>query len=361
MQLKNKNNRTWIEISENALLSNVSAIRKKINGKKIMAVVKSNAYGHGLEETVPILKNKVDWFAVDNINESLEIRKLQIKTPILVLGYSPISQIEKILNKNISITVCNKETLKKIASLKPKTKVKVHLKIETGMNRQGIFVKDLLNFVSFIKKNERYLFLEGIYSHFSDAKRKDGKEYTNKQLSEFEKIQNLVGVPLRHTAATHATFLYPDSHFDMVRTGIGLYGLWPESLAPVLSWKSVVAQVKEVEKGEFVGYERTWKAKKKTKIAVIPVGYYDGFDRGLSNKGGVLIKGEFASVIGLVSMNMITVDVSGIKNVHLEDEVVIIGRQGKEEIKAGELAKILGTTYYEVVSRINPLLPRTVV
>lgn len=367
--------RTWLEISKKALISNANQFRKLVKDKKILAVLKSNAYGHGLKEVAQILNPKIDWFGVDNLKEALVINELGLGKPILILGYTPLSWLPQIVNKNISLTVYNKETLKKIIALRPPKKVKIHLKIETGMNRQGVFIKNLLDFIKIIERNDKYLLLEGMSTHFSDIKRPPDFSYSKYQLGLFKKAigildRNNFEVPIFHCAATSATLLYPETYFDMVRVGIGLYGLWPSKqvrkngvkikLRPALSWKSVVAQVKEINKGEFVGYGRTWRAKRKTKIAVIPVGYYDGFDRGLSNLGRVLIKGKFAPVVGRVSMDMITVDISEIPHVRLEEEVVLIGKSGKKEITAEEVAEKTGTIGYEIIARINPLLSRFV-
>lgn len=369
---KDRQFKTWLEISGGSLVHNLKLFRKMVGPKrKILCVVKANAYGHGLAEVAGILNKEkdTDWFGVDNLNEALAIKKLGIKKPILILGYTRLSDLEKTIQKNISFVVYNKETLKKIVYLKSKKAARIHLKIETGLNRQGIKKDEVLEFLSLIKEHKKYIRLEGIYTHFADF---EDAAFIRKQLGEFEDSIRLVKENgfkdfLAHFAATGVTILYPGSHFDAVRIGIGLYGLSPsrkpldKNMKPVASWKSIVAQVKEIEKGESVGYGRTWIARKKTKIAVIPIGYSDGFDRHLSNSGRVLIKGKFAKVLGRVMMNMIVVDASSIKNLRPEEEVVLIGKSKKDEILAEEIAEKLGTISYEVISRINPHLPRIVV
>ncbi|MBI3443278.1 alanine racemase [Candidatus Woesebacteria bacterium] len=364
--------KTWVEISKGALTHNLRFFRKLVGEEtKVLCVLKANAYGHGLKEVAEILNKErdADWFGVDNLEEALLIKKLGVAKPILVLGYTRLSNLKETTLNGISFVISNKETLEKIVSLKLNKAARVHLKIETGLNRQGTRRIDVLKILSFIKKHKKYIYLEGVYTHFADF---EDAPFVYKQLVEFKNTVRLVKENgfkrfIVHSAATGATILCPNARFDMVRIGIGLYGLSPslkplnKELRAVASWKSVVAQVKEAGKDESVGYGRTWFAKKKTRIAVIPIGYSDGFDRHFSNKGKILVKGRFASVLGRVMMNMIVVDVDGIKNLNPEEEAILIGRSGQNKITAEDLAESLGTISYEVVSRINPLLPRVVV
>lgn len=364
--------KTWVEISRSALTHNLRFFRKLVGKKtKILCVVKANAYGHGLKEVTEILGKlrDTDWFGVDNLEEALLIKKLGVTKPVLVLGYTRLFDLKETMLNGISFVISNKETLEKIVSLKLNKAARVHLKIETGLNRQGIKRNEILKFLSFIKKHKKYIYLEGVCTHFADF---ENASFVREQLVEFKNAVRLVKENgfkgfIVHSAATGAAILYRDARFDMVRIGIGLYGLSPalsplnKELRAVASWKSIVAQVKEADKNESVGYGRTWFATKKTKIAVIPIGYADGFDRHLSNKGRVLIRGKFAKVLGRVMMNMIVVDVTNILNLKAEEEAVLIGKSKKNEILAEELAEKLGTISYEVFSRVNPLLPRIVV
>jgi len=229
----------------------------------------------------------------------------------------------------------------------------------------------------FILKHKEKLYLEGLSTHFANIEDTLDASFANLQLSRLkDAISNLkrngVNPQLVHCAASAGTILYPSTHFNMVRIGIALYGLWPSRetkialalrkkklvLNPVLSWKSIVAQLKVVKAGDSVGYGRTWYAARKTKVAVIPIGYSDGYDRKLSGASRVLINGKFAPVIGRVAMNMIVVDVTGINKINIEDEVVLIGASRKESISAEELAERSGTINYEVVARINERIPR---
>lgn len=377
LSTKNKH-KTWIEISKSALLYNFGVFQKIVGTKTVVVpVVKANAYGHGLGEVVSILKNKANMFAVDNIEEALIIRKINKAVKILILGYIQKENIKLAIENRISFVVYRLDILRYITSLKSAKKAIIHIKIETGLNRQGIDNKDLVNVLTFIKNNLNKIALEGVYTHFADVEDTKDSSFAQKQLLRFENALNIVRKegfkpPLIHTAASAATFIYKKSHFSMVRTGIGLYGLWPSQktkticknkciLKPVLSWKSIIVQIKTIEKGESVGYGRTWISKRRSKIAIVPIGYSDGFDRKFSNIGRVIVRGLFASVIGRVAMNMIMIDVTDIDKIKEEDEVVIIGKMGKAEISADELAEKLGTINYEVVSRINPLLPRIMV
>ncbi|OGM15176.1 alanine racemase [Candidatus Woesebacteria bacterium RBG_19FT_COMBO_42_9] len=382
--MHSKNNslpfKTWIEISRSSLLHNLSEIKGIVGAKtKIGCVIKANAYGHGIREVVEILKDTTDWFCVDNIEEALIVRELSNK-PIVILGYTPLSRMKEAIEKNISMVVYNRESINKIVNLNLPIKAKLHIKIETGLNRQGVGKEALLTLSKHILKNEKRMFLEGVSTHFANIEDTLDASFANLQLKNLNKAiaalkRNGIHPPLIHSAASAGAILYPKTHFKMVRIGIALYGLWPSRetkialatrkkkliLKPVLSWKSIVAQVKEIEAGESVGYGRSWFAHRKTKIAVVPVGYSDGYDRGLSNNSRVLIKGKFTPLVGRVAMNMIVVDVTNIKNVHVEDEVLLMGPSGKESISAEELAERSGTINYEMIARINERIPRVLV
>lgn len=380
MHSENKINKTWIEISKKALLQNLHVFQK-IVGKKctVAPVVKANAYGHGLKEVVSILIDEVKVFAVDNINEALIIRRISKEVSIVILGYTMLGNLESVIENDISFVAYNLETLEKAVELNLDKIAKVHIKIETGLNRQGVSKKELANLLEFIKSHKDKIFLEGISTHFANIEDTVDPSFAMEQLKNFKEVELFVhkkGFNLKfiHSAASAGTLLYPETHFSMVRVGIGLYGLWPSTetklaltlkkkdfvLDPVMTWKSIVAQVKEIEAGQSVGYGRTWYARRKSKIAIIPVGYSDGYDRKLSNIGHVIIGNACAPVVGRVAMNMIMVDVTDIKNVKVEDEVVLLGKKGGITISAEDIAQKIGTINYEVVARINPLLPRVV-
>ncbi|MBU0998086.1 alanine racemase [Patescibacteria group bacterium] len=382
MQKNKFKTKSWVEISKKAIFSNISSFRKILSKEtKIAAVIKANAYGHDIEIVSKLISPKVDLFAVDSIYEALKIRENGIKKPIIILGYTPIKDLELVIKNDISFACYNRETVRKIISLKLNKIAKVHLKIETGTNRQGLSIGKTIKLAKEISKYKDKIYIEGIYTHFANIEDTLDPSFAMLQLKRFNKVKEIfedkIGkVDCCHCAASASTILYPSTHFNLIRLGISLYGIWPSKevkiaelqkgtkslkLKPVLSWKTIVAQVKNINKGESVSYGRTWTATKETKIAIIPIGYFDGFDRKLSNSGKVLIKGKYAQVIGRVAMNMFVVDVSHIKNVKVEDEVVIIGEQEGNIISADEIADKLGTINYEVICRINPLIPRIVI
>lgn len=370
-------NKSWIEISKKNLFHNFNQF-KKLGNFKIASVVKANAYGHGLKEVAGILKGKTDFFAVDNLEEALELRKMDKETPVLILGYTTKNSLEEAIENDISFVVYDKNALSKISKLTLNKKAKLHVKVETGLNRQGIKGAEFLSLIKKIHKNKNMV-VEGVSMHFANVEDTLDRSFAKEQLGVFKKNINsqkafLKGV-VKHSSGSAAAFVFPKSRMDMVRAGISLYGLWPSSetklslkldkknfnLKPVMTFKSIIAQVKQIEAGESVGYGRTWFAPRKSKIAVIPVGYSDGYDRKLSNSGRVIIRSSYAPVVGRVAMNMITVDVTDIKSVKQEDEVILLGKDKKLEVSAEELAEKIGTINYEVVSRINPLIKRIVV
>ena len=374
---------TWIEIDRSALIHNVRTFRKLINGKKFYGVVKANAYGHGVNLVAPVLVEAgVDGLAVHSLAEAIELRKLGIDKPILLLGYLPKSDAEEAVKNQIEVTVYNKDTIValELAARKLKKKAYIHLKLETGTNRQGITYDQLDFFLKLILSLDNVV-LKGVSTHFANIEDTTEHHYARYQLNNFLKFKNYIESfnfqnPNFHCACTAATILFPETYFDMVRIGIGLYGLWPSKetylswlligknkieLKPVLTWKTIVAQVKEVPQGSYIGYGCTYKTTRNTKLAVLPIGYSDGYDRLLSNKAYVLIKGKRAQVRGRVCMNIIMADISDIENVQLEEEVVLIGRQNSEVISADYLASLCGTIHYEFVSRLSPRIPRVLI
>ncbi len=371
--------KSWIEISKESLLHNLNSIKNLVGDDVlVICVVKANAYGHGLKEVVNILNETgANFFGVDSIEEGLQIRALGIKKPIIVLGYTSLENIEIAIKNDISLTVYSVESIKYIINSNFDKVAKVHIKVETGMGRQGLGQTEVLDLALLINQYKNQIYLEGVSTHFANADDTSDYEFTNLQISRYEttiKLLEKKGITplLRHASASAGIILYKHARFNAVRLGVALYGLWPSrdtrektesktfNLKPVLTWKSTIAQVKEIKKGETVGYGRTWKANQNTKIAVIPSGYFDGYDRHLSSNSKVIINGKFAKVVGRIAMNMLMVDVSDLVNVSTADEVTLIGSEGEVEITADELAFRIGTINYEVVTRINPLLPRVI-
>lgn len=369
--------RTWIEVDRKTLHNNYKTLRSLADKKvKFMAVVKSNAYGHGLVDfALEMEKLGVDFLGVDSIVEALALRSADIKSKILVLGYTLPENIGSAKEADVSITISSLSQLDNLLADKSAGEVKIHIKVDTGMHRQGFLMSELP--VVFKKLHvlspETQASVEGLYTHFAAAKNPSFPQDTRRQLDEFEKWINAFKKegfkPVVHAAATAGLMVFPESHFDMVRVGIGLYGFWPArtveefikdkiKLEPALSWKTIISEVKEVPAGDKIGYDLTEKFERNTKIAVCPVGYWHGFDRHLSGVGRVIVNGKKARVLGRVSMDMIVVDVTDIPEVKEGEEVFIIGKDGKEEVSIMDHADICETSHYETVTRINPLIKR---
>lgn len=374
-QMNMKSYKTWVEISKKNLLYNLHIIQSLI-GKEtsVIAVIKANAYGHGLSEIAGVLrKEKKIWCGVDSIDEAILLKNIGIKQPIIILGYIPSARLLEAIQNNFRISVYSIGLFYRIINILkkyPRINTHLHIKIESGTNRLGIQLYDLVKLTSLPP-------IEGVYTHFADVEDLYSKFYQD-QLKILKKaiwILKQKGITPRfvHTASSAALLTHKETYFSLVRLGISLYGLWPfdntntkhrvfsiVGLKPVLMWKTRIAQIKEIQKGETVGYDRTWVAKRKTKIAILPVGYYDGYDRRLSNGGEVLISGKRVKIIGRVCMNMMMADITDILAKE-NDEVVLIGKSGKEEITADVMARKINSINYEIVSRINPLLPRIIV
>jgi alanine racemase len=370
--------RTWIEIDRQKIRENYETFRNITRPETLlMAVVKSNAYGHNLTEfSLEMEKLGIDWLAVDSIIEAESLRSVGIKKPILVLGYTSSEKIDVALKNNISLTVSGVEALKKIDSLKSSSKkdLKIHLKIDTGMHRQGFFLEELYQIADILRKNSSWLKVEGVYTHLASAKNPQSTSLAELQIKKFRRAVDILrslgfeGL-IKHCMATSGTILFPRAHFDMVRVGIGMYGLWPSkeiqnmfsskiSLKPVLSFKTIIGQIKQIRKNSFVGYEFTEQVLRDTKIAIIPVGYWHGLPFALSNKGKVIIHNKKAKILGRISMDMICVDVTEIEEAQSGSIVTVIGKEEKEEITAKEIADYAQTTHYEIITRLNPRMQR---
>ncbi len=367
---------TQVVIKRKAIEHNIKQF-KNLVGKDIllMPVVKSNAYGHGMIEVAKIcdLNSFVDRICVVNLDEAIILINSGIKKPIMILSFYEldIKKIKIAIKHGVIFPVY---LLEQITFLNNAAKnlgcdVSVHLKIDTGTTRIGVAPIDALAFAQNICKL-RNLYLEGAWSHFASSE--DEFEYTKKQQLIFEKTigvleKNGVHIPIKHFACSAATILHKTARLNAVRLGLSLYGLYPNQksqknieLLPALSLNTKIIQVKSVEAKTKVGYGGTYTTKHKSIIAVLPVGYWDGIDRKLSNAGQVIVSGIKCPIRGRICMNLMMIDVSKIKNVKVGDEVVIIGNKGNVAIGADDLAKQIGTINYEVVTRINPLLPRII-
>ena len=370
---------SYIEISKVNLIHNIKQFRDLLKGNtKIAAVIKANAYGHGDKEIAKTASPYVDYFQVDSIEEAERVRSVS-KKPILIFGYLNEDGIKRSIKINAIICAFDLIHLLKInhVAVVLKTKVKVHLAIDSYLGREGIMPSQVEVVIKEIK-NLNNIVLDGIYSHFANIEDTMNSTHANRQIETYHKCVEVFranGFPKinTHISATSGILVYEkgDNLHSIVRLGIGLYGMWPSehleylnkkkiNLRPVLKWVTHVAQVKVIPANFPIGYGLTYITKKATKIAVIPVGYFDGLTRSLSNNGEFLIKDKKAKILGRVAMNMTVVDVSNIKDVRTDDEVVIIGTQGKAKITAEDIAEKMDTINYEVTTRISALLPRVI-
>lgn len=372
--MEKKNLKTWIEIDAKAIRKNYKNLRALLSEKtKFMAVVKANAYGHGIISfSEEMEKLGADYLAVFDFGEALALRKNNIKIPILVLGSLFKKDFTEIINKNIEITVSNFEMLNALSKIKSKKKIKIHLKVDTGLGRQGFLLSDMQKVLKILEKKSS-IKLVGLYTHFSIAENPSEIAYTRRQVERLKiwqsELQKRGFSFLTHAGASSAIMFGPELHFDLVRAGISIYGLWPDkviknyaekkiSLVPTLSWKTVVNEIKKAPKGSAISYDMTETVKRDSTLAILPVGYWDGYPRALSSIGQVIIKGKKAKIIGRICMNMCVVDITDIPNVKTRDEVFLIGGEKENCITAEEVAEKTESINYEVVTRINPLIPR---
>jgi alanine racemase len=362
---------TRAEIDLGALEHNFGAIKKRLSKDvKIMVVVKANAYGHGLIEVSRTLKKRrVDYLGVATVDEAMVLRKNAVKTPVLVLGSVLPGEVKPAVKNDITLTLCSDSLLKACVreARRVKKKVKVHVKVDTGMGRIGIWHEDAADFVrrAYGKKE---IILEGLYTHFSIAGRDNF--FTQYQIESFENFieeveSSGVRAKYKHAANSIALIDLDRSHLNLVRPGIVIYGIYPKrnfpkliDLKPVMSLKTRITYIKEVPPGRSISYGRTFITQKKTRIATLPVGYADGYGRILSNKAKALVRGRTAPVVGKITMDQTMIDVGHIKEAKLKDEVVLIGYQKGHRISCEELARLCGTIPYEIVTGISERVPR---
>lgn len=365
--------RTWAEIDLNALRNNFDILKKHSNGCKIMAVVKADAYGHSAKILAPVLEqNGADYFAVSNIEEALSLRACGVKKPILILGYTPVGSAKILNDYDISQCVYSPEYAKELSenALAQNTKIKVHIKLDTGMSRLGFDCRSdaLCGINDAISSAKLGGFeLEGVFTHFAVADRTLETEdnFTEEQYNRFTKAlkkfaESGINPPLCHCCNSAGFLLDSDKHLSLSRVGISLYGLSPSSeleleqnLTPVMTVKSVVSMVKEINENNTINYGRTFKADKKMRIATVTAGYADGYPRLLSNKGYVLINGKKANIVGRICMDQMCVDVTDI-DVKMGDEVILFGK----DLSVDTLADLIGTINYEIICGISPRVPR---
>ena len=368
-------NRVRADIDLDAVLYNMESMHKKLKpGTKIAAVVKADGYGHGAVEISRVLENlPYLWgYAVATSNEAMQLVEAGRKKPIIILGLSFPEQFEEIVENDLRPAVCTYETAQALSDIAAeKNKVcRIHIKVDTGMSRIGFQVTpESADTVARISKLPNIM-IEGIFTHFARADELS-KAPAYEQFKQFEKMiamveEKGVQIPLKHCSNSAGIVEIPECNMDMVRAGITLYGLWPSeevdktkiSLKPVMSLRSRVAYVKELLPGRQISYGGTFTVKKKMTVATVPVGYGDGYARGLSNKGWVLIKGQKAPICGRVCMDQCMVDVTDIPGVKIGDTVTLLGKDADEEITMEQLGELSGRFNYEFACLITPRVPR---
>ena len=361
--------RTQLEVDLAAILRNTLAI-KTHTGKKLIAVVKANAYGHGAIPVADKLQNDVDMFAVATVEEAIQLRNAGIYNPIFVLFSPNPLYAEPIVQNQFITAVDNWNIIKMISFMKNifdvdkelTSRVKVHVDINTGMNRSGIHYNEASSYLKELNAHSD-IQITGMFTHLATADELD-KSFSYEQLERFNSVNaNVPDNIIKHAANSAATLAIPESHYDAVRPGLSLYGIYPGEdkpipLEPALTWKAYVCWIENIKAGEGVSYGLTEKVTSQTRIAGIHVGYGDGYPRALSNRGEVLIGGKRHPIIGRICMDLMVVRLEQNSEVSIGQEVVLLGKQDKEEISVNELAEKAGTIPYEILTRIGKRVQR---
>jgi alanine racemase len=363
---------TWAEIDLKAIKNNLRGIKDMAFGTKVMVAVKADAYGHGMLEVVRVcIQEGIDYLGVATLDEALLIRRAGIKVPILVLGYVPDEYARIMVEKDIAATVFSIQLARRlsIAAVELSKNASVHIKIETGMGRLGLFpdnkTLDIISEISTLPG----IYLEGIFTHFAVADIKD-KTFTLEQTELFKNFiisleERDIIIPLKHCANSAAIMEVPEAHFNMVRAGIVIYGLYPSDevdknrlmITPAMTLKSRISFIKDLDAGATISYGRTYRCSRKTRVATVPIGYADGYTRLLSNRAHAVIKGHKVPLIGTICMDQCMVDISEVKDAAIGDEVILFGKP-EDGVTADDLARSLGTISYEIVCSVGSRVPR---
>lgn len=354
-------------VFKDIILKNLKAFQAAYPSLQMAPVLKSNAYGHGLFEVASILEGQnIPFIIVDSFFEALTLRQRGIKQKILVIGYTTAEQILSKKLKDVSFTVIGIDQLKEVAEKLTKP-INFHLKIDTGMHRQGVLEEEINKSIQIIKENKNFV-LEGVATHFAIA-HKEGVDFTKRQIRDWHRLVEIFkkefpGIKYYHAAATGGLMFAGETDANVARLGVGLYGVDPSNLVkvePVLEMKSVISSIKNIKKGEKVGYETSFTAEREMKIATIPVGYFEGKDIRLSNKGFIRVGEQFCPIVGRVSMNITTIDVSNLSDVKVGDSVIVISRDPNDKNSIENINKICGTIPREVWVKIPAHLRRKIV
>ena len=375
---------TWIEVSRGALAHNLSIFRGLLGPRTgLLAVVKANAYGHGLEEVAGVCAEQgAEMLGVHTAAEVSALAKAGNELPVLVMGYLTPAQVEEVVRPGVHVLVSSRAVVEALAAQARRlgAALPVHVKVDTGTHRQGVEPADAAEFAAAAR--DAGLAVVGVATHFANIEDTTDHGYAFAQLDRFRgavtAVEGRVGrVRWVHAACSAAALLFREADFTMVRVGISLYGHWPSKethlswllahgrdgvrLEPALAWRARVGQVKRVAAGAPVGYGLTYRPTRPSTIAVLPVGYADGYPRALSNRARVLLRGRPAPVVGRVCMDIVMADVTDIPGAGEGDVATLIGADGEERVTAEELAELAGTINYEILARLSPALVRAVV
>jgi alanine racemase len=377
-----------LEISAKAYRQNIKYIRSEIGLKPVIsAVVKGNAYGHGISQMVEIAeKAGVRHFTTFSSDEALEVNQYSKKgSEIMILGMLYVEELEELIRKGISFYVFDFERLEAAIAVSKAIQIpaKIHIEVETGFHRTGFDWIYREKLVLKLSENSGFIILEGLCTHFAGAESVSNFVRVKKQIASYHEFKDFFlghGLAFNkfHTACSAAMLIFPETIMDMVRVGIAGYGFWPtketyfaklqdlpknnkDPLKRLITWKTTVMSLKDVKMGEFVGYGNSYMALTDIKMAIIPIGYGHGFSRLLSNQGQVLIQGQYCQVIGTVTMNSIAVNITKVKNVKSGDEVIIIGKQGRKEITVASFSESTQQVNYELLTRLPKDIPRKII
>ncbi|WP_436517901.1 alanine racemase [Ekhidna sp. To15] len=377
---------SYIELDKEALGNNIDFLKSLFHDIKISSVVKGNAYGHGIAEYIPIAESQgLDHFSVHSADEAKEVMKALTNTSsqIMIMGFIDNDDLKWAIENQVSFFVFEFDRLIKaaeIANSLNKT-AQIHIELETGMNRTGFAYNELDTLVSLLKANTKQLNFLGLCTHFAGAESIANHVRVQKQKEQYTRMQaylkeNGLEPEMKHTCCSAASIRLPEMRFDMVRIGILQYGFWPsrevfiehlkgkklkeDPLKRIISWRSTVMNIKQVEIGEFIGYGTTYLAQRDTTIAIVPIGYSHGFSRSLSNQGRVLINGYRVPVVGIVNMNNMAVDVTEVPQVRKGDEVILIGKEKEVEISVSSFGELSDQLNYELLTRLPAKIPRRI-
>ncbi|SHM72320.1 alanine racemase [Cyclobacterium lianum] len=377
-----------IELKQSAYKSNINFIRKKIGEKPILSsVVKANAYGHGIETFVPMAeKCGINHFCVASSFEAEQVLKVRRKdSHVVIMGIIYQEDIPWAIENDIGFFVYNYDRLPVAleAARKVGKPARVHIEIETGANRTGMHAQEFPKALAFLKKNSEWVYFEGLCTHFGGAESLSNQFKIDMQHKRYKAALKIckeknIFPELRHIACSAAALAMKDTVYDMVRIGVAQYGFWPSpdvyfahlhetnkksdtSLKRIFTWKTDVMDIRKVDQGEFIGYGTAFQATHAMTVAVLPLGYSNGYPRALSNRGQVLIKGKKAPIVGLINMNLFMVDITHIPEVEVGDEVVLIGRQNNSVINVSSFTNVTQLLNNEMLSRLPAAIPRTVV